>query len=252
MSESAGNQPLADVVDEARRITGAALAEGLRLKVTGGVAVAINCPSAATEPLSRRYADIDLVARGRDRGDLIRLMTGLGYQPDEVFNTLNGSTRLFFWDPFNGRQVDVFLDKVDMCHRIELADRIASDRLTLEPADILLMKLQIYETNEKDLVDIVTLLLDLEFTDDDSGMNLPYLAGLASGDWGLWRTTTIVAGRADEHARELPCFAHADRVHAQVARYLQALEDVPKSRGWKFRARVGESKRWYELPEEVR
>ena len=42
------------------------------------------------------------------------------------------------------------------------------------------------------------------------------------------------------------------RVHEQVARYLQALEDVPKSRGWKFRARVGESKRWYELPEEVR
>lgn len=245
-------QPLPEVVEEARRVTGAAAAQGLGLKVTGGVGVAINCPSAGTEPLRRAYADIDLVARGKDRGALTELMLRLGYQADEVFNTLNGSSRLFFWDPVNARQVDVFLDRVDMCHRIELADRVGGDRLTLEPADLLLMKLQIFETNEKDLIDIITLLVDLEFTPDDSGIALPYLAKLASGDWGLWRTTTIVAGRADAHARELPGFAHAQRVHEQVTRFLEALEEAPKSRGWKLRARVGESKRWYELPEEVR
>ena len=32
---------------------------------------------------------------------------------------------------------------------------------------------------------------------------------------------------------------------------LQRIEDEPKSRGWRRRAKVGERKRWYELPEEV-
>ena len=29
------------------------------------------------------------------------------------------------------------------------------------------------------------------------------------------------------------------------------IEEEPKSRGWKLRAKVGERKRWYDLPEEV-
>jgi hypothetical protein len=45
------------------------------------------------------------------------------------------------------------------------------------------------------------------------------------------------------------------RLHADVAEPARelagAFERVPKSRGWKLRARVGERKRWYELPDEV-
>ena len=31
----------------------------------------------------------------------------------------------------------------------------------------------------------------------------------------------------------------------------RAADETPKSRGWKLRARIGERKRWYELPEET-
>jgi hypothetical protein len=31
----------------------------------------------------------------------------------------------------------------------------------------------------------------------------------------------------------------------------EALEQAPKSRRWKLRDRIGERKRWYELPEET-
>jgi hypothetical protein len=40
----------------------------------------------------------------------------------------------------------------------------------------------------------------------------------------------------------------ADRFGAALDR----IEAEPKSRGWKLRARIGERKRWYELPEEAR
>jgi len=31
----------------------------------------------------------------------------------------------------------------------------------------------------------------------------------------------------------------------------RAVDEAPKSRGWKMRSRVGERRRWYEEPEEV-
>jgi hypothetical protein len=123
--------------------------------------------------------------------------------------------------------------------------------LTLSLADLVIFKLQIVETNEKDYLDLCAIFADHDLSDDDTGINLPYIAGLAASNWGLWRTMGIVAERTEQFARELSGFAAGDLVAARVGRLREALEAVPKSRGWKLRARVGERKRWYELPEEV-
>jgi hypothetical protein len=243
-------RPAEQPVEEGERVAAAAVDAGLRLKVTGGVAVALRCPSARAAPLARPYADVDMVGRSGDGARIAELLTGLGYEPDEAFNALHGATRLFFWDHHNERQLDVFLDRVEMCHRIDLRARLDGDELTIPLADVLLMKLQIVETNHKDYLDVIALLTDHDFTSDDHGLNLPYLADLTGADWGLWRTLTMVAERTAETARSLPGFDRADRVEEQVATFVRALDDHPKTRGWRLRARVGERKRWYELPEE--
>jgi hypothetical protein len=244
------NQPLADLPEEARRITTAAADGDVTLRITGGVAIGLRCPSAAQPPLHRDYADIDCVSSGRQRQEVTALFERLSYQPDTAFNAIHAQSRLFFWDTANSRQLDVFVDKVHMCHTIDLRGRLDTHAQTLSLADLLLTKLQIVETNHKDLIDILALVTDHPFTQDESGINLAYLAGLAGDDWGLWRTTTMVAERADRLARELDGFTDAGLVHERVCDYLQTLEDVPKRRGWKLRARLGDRKRWYELPEE--
>jgi hypothetical protein len=242
---------LASVTDEAERVAAAASEAGVTLRVTGGVGVALTCHSASHQLLARPYSDIDMVGRARERQAIIELLSGMGYEPDEEFNALHGARRLFFWDDANDRQFDVFLDKVEMCHVIDLRERLRSPGPALSSADLLLMKLQIVESNEKDLRDIVCLLTDQDLTHEPhAGIDLPYLAGLAANDWGLWRTVTMVAERADRWAMQLPGLASRERVHEQVCRFIKALEDIPKSRAWKVRARIGERKRWYALPEE--
>jgi hypothetical protein len=72
-----------------------------------------------------------------------------------------------------------------------------------------------------------------------------YLSELAAADWGLWKTATMIAERADAFARSLEGFQRVQLVHDQVRRLLGALEDVPKTSGWRLRARIGERKRWY-------
>jgi hypothetical protein len=46
-----------------------------------------------------------------------------------------------------------------MCHSFDLEDRLPADSATLAPADILVTKLQIFEVNDKDLIDSIALLL---------------------------------------------------------------------------------------------
>lgn len=123
--------------------------------------------------------------------------------------------------------------------------------MTLSLADLTVLKLQVVETNEKDYLDICAIFADHEFTADDSGINLPYIAELTSANWGLWRTLGIISERTEQFALQLPGF-EAGRAVAEKLRRLQAeLESSPKSRAWKLRARIGDRKRWYELPEEV-
>ncbi len=242
-------RPLADALEEGVRLSTAVRTSGLSLRITGGVAIGMRCPSAGGPALRRVYADIDLFGLRKEARDVSELLTSLGYEPDVRFNTLHGSRRLFFWDPLNSRQLDVFLDVFDMCHRIDLTKRLRLPD-TVALADLLLMKLQVVETNEKDFKDVLALLLDHSFGADDEVINIVYIAELASADWGLWRTTTMVAERAGHYAAALPGFEAKDRAHAQVRAFIGALEDAPKSRSWKVRSRVGERLRWYQLPEE--
>ena len=164
--------PLADPVAEGRRIAEEAARGRSPVRLTGGVAIALRCPSADRPELQRVYADIDVVVRRRDSGSLGAFLGELGYEPDREFNALHGARRQLFWTADRSRQIDVFLDRYEMCHRLDLRDRLDLHPETLSLADLLLTKLQVVETTEKDLVDIATLLSDHALTEDESGINI--------------------------------------------------------------------------------
>ncbi|HZS93236.1 MAG TPA: nucleotidyltransferase family protein [Chloroflexota bacterium] len=242
--------PLPDIKAEAERVLAAAGQRGIPLRLMGGLAVARLSPSAANPPLARVYKDIDLVAPKQAARPLTALLTELGYLADEHFNALHGDKRLFFWDEANQRQLDVFVDRFEMCHSFDLRDRLAleSPAATMPPADLLLMKLQVVEINQKDLQDIAALLQDHPLTPE--GIDLGYITRLTGKDWGLHHTLEINIGRLREHEAELAAPGAAYGLGEQLDRLAAALESAPKSTGWKMRSRVGERMQWYELPEE--
>jgi len=239
------------VIEEAERISAAASAGKVPAKLVGGAAVNLHCSSARQAPLKRKYGDLDFVASSKQRQAVQKLFESLGYQGDRRFNTLNGDQRLLYLDGVNGRQIDVFIDRMKMCHVIELANRLGHDGPTLTPADLLLSKLQVYEVNMKDLVDTIALLLDHPIADhDDDAMNAAYLARLTSEDWGLYRTLQINIERVRGAATELA--VDAGRVNQRLDQLWERIEMQPKPLKWKLRARIGDRISWYQLPEEVR
>jgi hypothetical protein len=239
------------VIEEAERISAAASAAKIPAKLVGGAAINLHCSSARQAPLKRRYGDLDFVASSKQRQAVQKLFESLGYEGDRRFNTLNGDQRLLYLDGVNGRQIDVFIDRMKMCHVIELANRLGHEGPTLTPADLLISKLQVYEVNMKDLVDTTALLLDHPIADhDNDAINAAYLARLTSEDWGLHRTLQLNSGRVRDAVRDL--HVDADLVNQRLDELWTRIDAQPKSLKWKLRARVGDRMSWYELPEEVR
>jgi hypothetical protein len=243
---------LPGIVEEAERLVGAAGAEGTTLALLGGVAVRLNAGQ-IPPALDREYKDIDFAVPKGSGAAASKLLSGQGYEPAVAFNAMNGRERMLFHDPEHGRQIDLFIGSFRMCHEIPFGDRLSSDRPTVPLAELVLTKLQIVELNEKDVRDTALLFYGHEVAGHDGeAINGERIAELCSGDWGLWRTITRNLERCREHLvdYDLPD-EDAKRIADRLTDLLTRIEARPKSRGWKLRARVGERKRWYELPEEV-
>jgi len=243
--------PLEDTIAEAERVAEAARSQKVGAKLLGGAGIHLHSPSARRAPLKRRYGDLDYVIPNKDRKAALVFFPALGYEANERFNLMQGDRRLYFYDAQNGRQVDVFIDVMRMSHVIDLRNRLAHPGPCASVSDLLLSKLQIFEVNRKDLVDLTALVLDHPTgADDDDLIDAAYVARLASEDWGLYRTLQLNIDKLRATLRELD--VERDVVARRLDELTAAIETQPKPLKWRLRAQVGDRMRWYELPEEVR
>ena len=243
----------ADIVAEAKRLLDLAGSEGVPLRVLGGVAIHLRAPGELPPALKRSYGDVDFVTAKGSSGAVQRLLRANGYEPHVAFNALHGTERLLFFDNGNERQVDVFVGAFSMSHKVPVADRLELEPATLPLAELLVTKLQIAELNEKDVRDALALFHGHPVDErDGDAINAARVAEMCRTDWGLWRTLTgNLAACRDHLARyDLP-EDEKTRIHGEMDALLDRIENEPKSRAWKLRARIGERKRWYMLPEEV-
>jgi hypothetical protein len=202
--------------------------------------------------LERPIGDIDLATRQGGWRALADFLKSAGYAGDDMFNALNGTRRLLFFDQVNHRKLDVFVGEFAMCHSIPVADRLDRDPMTIPLAELLLTKLQIVQLNERDLRDIYSLIYHHDVSDrDGSGIEADFIADLCAKDWGLWRTCTSTIEHCLARLPNYPLAADASqRIDQRLRALLKIVEDAPKTARWKLRSRVGDRVRWYNEPEE--
>jgi hypothetical protein len=269
-SGSADGAPrtLEDPLAESLRIVDLADSRGLQVRLMGGMAVRAHAPE-WTHRTRRREVDLDFATRSRDRSAFYQLLEAEGYTPDRRHNALFGQHQAYFVDEAWKRPVDVLVDKLEMCHRLEFGGRLAASRPTLPVADLLLSKLQVVKINRKDVLDLLILLAEHPLAQDDGDLDtghgqgaisLPRILSFTSNDWGWWRTAT---GNLEVLRQFLTTeFSQADvdvggeravkfDPAAQVAELRTAIDEAPKSTRWKLRAAIGERASWYAEPEEV-
>jgi hypothetical protein len=226
----------------------------LAVRLFGGVAIWQRSTERMRGLLGRDYADVDLVAHRRGSREVRDLLEAAGYVPERAFNATHGASRLLYHAPDGAFHIDVFLDHFTMSHELDFEARLEVEPLTLTAADLLLAKLQVAEVNRKDLTDAAMLLIDHELADGDgpARLNAAYVSEVCAADWGLHTTAGDNLDALDRLTGELELSAEeAGTLRARTGTLRERMEQAPKSRGWKLRARIGRRKRWYETPEEV-
>ena len=248
--------PADDPLPEAVALVEAAAAAGLPVRLLGGLGVRVLCPD--FPPRLRAGQDMDLACPGKARRDVAAYLERSGCVADRMFNNLNGDRQMYFTAP-SGRPVDVMVDRLVMCHTLDFRSSFRNSSLTLDPADLLLSKLQIFELNAKDAHDITHLLAGVPVGSADSAGRGPVIdtgrfGEVLVADWGWWRTCTgsldKLPGLLAENPQLVPPRPRFDPL-AQAAQLLEVAKSVPKGMKWRLRANVGDRVRWYELPEEV-
>ncbi len=246
-------RPAEELAQHADTLIEACQATGAPLRLMGGVAVRQRSRELGGIPDGRRlYHDIDLVTRLRDVRAVDAAFLALDYEPDRQVNAQFGTVRRVYYHP-EGFHADLFFEKLEFCHTIDLSDRLTLDPRTLSPTDLLLGKLQIVERNEKDLIDAAWLLLNHDFGNDaKSQIQLQRISDLTGGDWGWFTTAGDFVATMRAHLSTIGLAStSASAIAERLDQLDAAMRDAPKTLRWRARDRVGRRVRWYRVMEEV-
>jgi hypothetical protein len=241
-------------------IIDAAEGKGIHLRLLGAVAFRIHCPARQDLQVSmnRVLTDLDFAAYYKQEKAIDKFFMGdMGYESQTAALTPGLMLgRKIYSDPQDARpHVDIFFDKLNMCHVVSWEKgRLEIDKPTISLADLMLEKLQIVHINEKDVKDVMMLLLEHEVGDGDREVvNGSYISRLMAKDWGFYYTSTTNLTKIKSLLGEYDALSADDRttISRRIDELHGMIENEPKSLSWKLRAKVGVKKQWYNDVEEV-
>jgi hypothetical protein len=235
--------------------------EDLVLRILGGLAVRLH--SQEYQELFRKldreiaFADVDLITHDKSRRKLEPFFNRNGFNAEPRIRKTPAiwAYRQIYVEESSGLNADIFFDKIEMSHLIDLSKRLEVDSPTIPIADILLAKLQIHAINEKDIKDAVLLIRAHSISDSDKdSINAAYIAKLMSQDWGFCHTVTNNLKKTELLVDDYKIDqGDKEDVKSKINQLLTRIEDEPKTSKFKFRAKIGERKKWYnEVDEAIR
>ncbi|MHA2396505.1 MAG: hypothetical protein ACXAC0_07365 [Candidatus Thorarchaeota archaeon] len=235
---------------EALRIIEEANKQGIILRLMGAIAIRLHSPDHAYlhEKLGRFITDIDFVAYEKQTSKIEKFFESQNYSRRMLSFSFALGGRMIFTNNSDQRHIDVFLDRLEMCHKIEYKKRLEIDNPTVPLAELLLQKMQIVKISEKDIIDTTMLFLAHELGDtDEDTINAKHISQILSKEWGFYYTVTTNLNKVATLMRDFDVLDEKDKevVSSRIDELISRLEAEPKSRSWKMRARVGTSKKWY-------
>jgi hypothetical protein len=271
-SEWNGIVPTQVFFDEAVSIVEKSKGAGVTLRVMGGVGIALHSKNERefAQKLGRigagvqEYTDLDFAGLMKERNKIADFLSGqLGYPKRKTTISSSASQRQIYFHPQGYFSVDVMMDKLLIAnHPIDFRSRLGVDPLTLSLADLLLEKIQMYVSfSEKDLKDCLLLLRAHaigEYGDEAESINVDYIAGLLSNDWGFYYTATTnlkkiaeLLANLDQRGNQVgidPSRVSVEErtdIAGKVQLLLTKIEEHPKSFGWNARSKLGTKSKWY-------
>jgi len=244
-------------LEEALRIIERARGEGIPIRIMGAIAIRLHAKKilGQGQPLKRNITDMDFVGYSNHKTKIETFITDLGYEQRKAMLTpgLLLNRLIFFSKKDPSKHIDVFLDQLQMCHTINFRNRLEVDYPTIPLAELLLEKMQIVKISEKDIKDMLVLLVEHDIGKvDHETINAELIAETLSRDWGFYYTVTTNLSNLKKFTESYKISEEEKSIITErIDKLVQRIESEPKSLRWKMRAKVGTRRKWYDEVEEV-
>lgn len=174
-----------ELVELGTALVNEADAEGVALRMIGGIAIYARCPSMETNSkLQRVNADLDFMVAEKDWVRVGEIFTARGFLKKEE----SAREQHFVKDDVT---IEVSHPHFREHFEIDFSARLHVTPLTLPLVDLLLMKLARVNFKEKDIQDSAALLVDHRVTnegDEEEEINRTRLYQVANSEYRLWKT----------------------------------------------------------------
>lgn len=261
-----------ELVSYATKIVDFAGSQGVTLRILGSLAVWVHSQERRTlfRQLERLgtgknlFTDIDLVGYRKQRMQIRNMFEKqLEIRVDQQALLYYGDRRLICWGTLgHPYQIDVFMDRLDYSHTVDFGNgpengRLKLDSPTIDLADLMLEKLQIHDITEKDIKDLVVVLLAHEVGGPGQGDMIDgmHIAAVLAADWGFWYDAKTNLDKLKNAAMK---YASEERIsiddqsllNNRIGNLNRTVDEAPKTKDWERRARRGERDRWWKDIEE--
>lgn len=276
VSEHRVRMPPQDFAKEAIKIVEAAQGKNIYLRIMGALGVYIGIMNNEKcldlyKTIGRfsegefGFTDLDLVAYGKQRNAIEKFFKELSFKPDDYVNAMFSDRRLIFYHPNQPYSVDIFFSPLEFSHIIDLGKDPEKGRLklsfpTLPLSDMVLLKLQIHDINRKDLADLAVIFscYPISEQEEHGKINVNRIVEVLSDDWGFWYDATNNLKLLKNFLGEFLEKEHAQNYHEKIKETIKTIEELEhkiessqKTKNWLKRAKIGTSKRWYNVVEEI-
>lgn len=254
-----------ELAEEATAIVAEAEQRGVTLRVLGSAGIRLHCPPPGKlmDSLGRPAKDIDLVVPEQHRRAMRRYLESRGYVADRDLLIAMEGTRYSFTHSERGTEIDVFVERLNFCHTIDVRRRLHLHPVTLPVEELMLTKLQIVEMSMTDVMDVGVILgthrvrrnepegpLVGTGPFDPEAIDAKHVAGLLARDWGFHHTATRNLRRIGEMVGPSGAVNLGPESNVRAAdgvgRLLAFIDDEPKSLRWRVRDKIGERQQWWQ------
>ncbi len=240
-------------LSEAINLVESAEKEGIKLRIMGALAIKLHCPkySQLHEALDREFTDIDFAASSKQEKQIKKFLDRFGYRQKArgISRAYAPKGRLILHHEKTDLVVDVFFDKLDMCHEVKF--HLDADYPTIPLVDLVLEKLQIVKISEKDVKDVLVMFLEHEIgSEDKEKIDANQIADIVANDWGFYYTITLNLGKIkritqSELFKDVLGPQEREVIIKKIDTLQEIIDEKPKGRRWKMRAKIGEKVKWY-------
>ncbi len=212
----------------AKELVEAAAQKNIAVRVLGGVAIYLTCPSVPNHAtLQRSFKDADLVAARKDFDALVELFNAHGAK----LRTREPAQIVFDKE---GSEIELSDTNFREDYGMDLDPRLALASPMLPLSDLLLIKLQRRDFKEKDIQDSIALLLDHRVAREEAEDQIShaYIGAMTRSDWGRFHTVYDNTITLESNLPKYVEPEEAQLVWRRIELIQGEMDRQPKSVGW--------------------